>query len=164
MTYSDGKVLKETKNGFSEREVVVGEPFRARILELSEGSGIALSSGGGSPGDPASYYTSPQTACRNYRGWCERHGVPYVAPKNLRSSYATLHGEAGSLDSLVSGSMGHSDGTTRGRHYQAVTRRGLALIADNLAEHLAPFLVRDTVEKCLLARFGTRYGLFPQVR
>lgn len=89
--------------------------------------------------DPASEYTSPVMACRNYRGWCERHGIPYIAPKNLRASYATLHGEAGSLDSLVSGSMGHSDGTTRGRHYQAVTRRGLALIADNLGDYLARF-------------------------
>ena len=143
LTYSHGKVLKETKNGFSEREVVMGPPFSGRVLSLlpdrPDGAGIVMPSGRSVHGDPASQYTSPSTACNNYRFWCERKGVVYVPPKNLRASYATLHGEAGSPDSLVSGSMGHSDGTTRGRHYQAITRRGLALIADILGEYLATF-------------------------
>lgn len=139
LTYSNGKVLKEPKNGFSEREVVIGSPFAARILELSDDKGVIAVSRQERIGDPASYYTSPSTMLHNYKGWCERHNMPYVAPKNLRASYATLHGEAGSPDSLVSGSMGHSDGTTRGRHYQAITRRGLALIADILGEYLASF-------------------------
>lgn len=132
LTYSYGKVLKETKTGFSEREVVIGAPFAARVLELSQGSGPAHPNGRGGR-------SSPNSACNNYRGWCQRHGVVYVAPKDLRSSYATMHGEAGSLDSLVSASMGHTDGTTKGRHYQAVTRRGLSMIADSLADFLAGF-------------------------
>lgn len=139
LTYSKGKVLKETKNGFSEREVVVGPPFAARVLELSDGSGIVLASARRDGGGPAQAYISPSTVCNRYREWCHRRGLPYVAPKDLRASYATLHGEAGSPDSLVSGSMGHSDGTTRGRHYQAITRRGLALIADCLGAYLAGF-------------------------
>ena len=146
LTYSNGKILKETKNGFSEREVIIGSPFRARILKAigrreseNVATGIVLPSGLGVDGDPASFYTSPSTVCSNYKLWCERNGIVYVAPKNLRASYATLHGEAGSPDSLVSGSMGHSDGTTRGRHYQAITRRGLALIADCLGEYLEQF-------------------------
>lgn len=44
--------------------------------------------------------------------------------------------EAGSPDSLVSLSMGHSDGTTRGRNYQKHTRRGMALVADCLTDYL----------------------------
>lgn len=130
LTYSRGKVLKETKTGASEREVLVGPPFAARILELADGEGFAVPNGLGGR-------SSPSCVCNHYREWCQRRGVAYVAPKNLRASYATLHGEAGSPDSLVSGSMGHTDGTTRGRHYQAITRRGLALIADMLGEYLA---------------------------
>lgn len=137
LTYSRGKVLKAPKTGASTRDVVVGAPFAERVLELASGrEGVVLPSG---RGDGADAYTSPSTACNHYREWCQRHGAPYVAPKNLRASFAMPHGEAGSPDSLVSGAMGHTDGTTRGRHYQAVTRRGLAMIADNLAEYLAGF-------------------------
>ncbi len=59
-----------------------------------------------------------------------------MAIGDMRTVYSTLHGEAGSPDSLVSLSMGHSDGTTRGRNYQKHTRRGMALIADCLTDYL----------------------------
>lgn len=144
LTYSNGKVLKEPKTG-EQRETVIGSPFAEMMATIvTGGDGVIMASG--KTGLPAEEYTSPSTVCRNYRGWCERHNMPYVPPKNLRASYATLHGEAGSPDSLVSGSMGHSDGTTRGRHYQAITRRGLMLIADNLAEYLLTFKVDNSVE------------------
>lgn len=54
----------------------------------------------------------------------------------MRSIYATWHGEAGSPDSLVSLSMGHSDGTTKGRNYQMSTKKGLILIADLLTDYI----------------------------
>lgn len=93
----------------------------------------------GRHGSPIEEYASPHTIGTNYRLWCERKNAPYVQPRYLRSSFATIHGEAGSPDSLVSGAMGHSDCTTKGKHYQQITRRGLALIADNLAEYLKAF-------------------------
>ena len=137
LTYSNGKVLKETKNGFSEREVVLGLPFAERAAFLSKRGGIVCKSG--RLGSPLELYASPHTIGTNYRLWCERKNAPYVQPRYLRSSFATMHGEAGSPDSLVSGAMGHSDGTTKSKHYQQITRRGLALIADNLAEYLRAF-------------------------
>lgn len=127
-----GKVLKDTKNGYSQREVIIGEPFASRLLEL-KGEGALVPTGAFRVPDK---YTSPSTITHNFRQWCKANNVKYVQPKNLRSTYATLHGEAGSPDSLVSGSMGHSDGTTKGKHYQTITRRGLAMIADNMAEYL----------------------------
>ena len=127
-TVNGSPVLKGTKTARSEREAVLGEPFASRLLEL-RGDGALC---------PGSYegYANPSTITHNYRTWCERHGVRYVCPKDLRSTFATLHAEAGSIDSLVSEAMGHTDGTTRGRHYQQTTRAGLALIADNLARYL----------------------------
>lgn len=124
---NSGKCLKGTKNGFSEREVVIGEPFASRLLSLRADGALLAGADG---------YANPNTMTHNYRDWCRRHDHQYVQPKNLRSSFATLHGEAGSPDSLVSGAMGHSDGTTKGRNYQQITRRGMALIADNLAAFL----------------------------
>ncbi len=76
------------------------------------------------------------TITHNWKQWCKRNGVVYVSQENMRSSWSTMHGEAGSPDSLVSLGMGHSDGTTRGSNYQQATLRGLAMIADNLAEYI----------------------------
>ncbi len=140
LTLLDGrKVLKCPKTSTSGREVVIGEPFASRLLALRS-EGPLLASGVVDHADPAAQYSSPVTLTHNWRAYCLAHGLAYVPPKNLRATFATLHGEAGSPDSLVSGAMGHADGTTKGRNYQAITRRGLALIADNLAEYLAEFV------------------------
>ena len=133
VTAKGGKYLKDTKTAFSDREVVVGEPFASRLLVI-RATGPLCASGKVDNADPATPYTCPGAITRNYKGWCERRGVDYIKPANLRSTFATLHGDAGSPDSLVSGAMGHADATTKARNYQAITRRGLALIADNLAE------------------------------
>lgn len=132
------KYLKEPKTAFSGREVVLGEPFASRLLAL-RGTGPLVPSGVKDNADPAAAYTSPTTITHNWKDWCEAHGVAHVPPKDMRSTFATLHGEAGSPDSLVSGAMGHAGETTKTRNYQQMTRRGGALIADNLAEHLSHF-------------------------
>lgn len=132
-----GRELKETKNGFSVREGVIGEPFASRLLELSQGEGPLCPSGEAhEPGGPweARHYSSPVSFTNNYRRWCERNGIEYVTPGSLRKSWSIMHGEAGSPDSLVSLAMGHSDGTTRGRNYQRATRRGMVMIADLLTD------------------------------
>ena len=129
------KYLKAPKTALSGREVVLGEPFASRLLAL-RGTGPLVPSGVIDSADPAAPYTSPMTITHNWKDWCEDHGVDYLPPKDMRSTFATLHGEAGSPDSLVSGAMGHAGETTKTRNYQQMTRRGGALIADNLAEHL----------------------------
>lgn len=61
-----------------------------------------------------------------------------VSPKAaMRSSYASMMGEALAPDSVVSGNMGHSDGTTKGAHYQRVTMRAKCAAAGLLADLLA---------------------------
>lgn len=132
---SHGRELKDTKNEFSRREAVIGEPFASRLLELADGVGSGpLCPSGRAGADGALTYSAPSTVTTNYREWCRSHDVRYIPPGKLRHTFATLQGEAGSLDSLVSLTMGHSDGTTRGRNYQRSTRRGMALLADNLAD------------------------------
>jgi len=131
-----GKVLKDTKNTSSDRDAVCGEPFASRVLELADGSSGPLVPSGRPyrANKPEDWYTSPITVTHNWRKWCERNGVRYVTPENMRSSYSTMMGEAGAPDSVVSGNMGHSDGTTKGKHYQRVTLRAKCMAADLLAE------------------------------
>ena len=132
-------LFKETKNQESERTAVCGEPFASRLLELSEGRTGPLCPSGRpyDESDPAAWYTSPSTIAHNWKQWCRRNNVPHVTDENMRSSYTTMMGEAGAPDSVVSGNMGHSDGTTKGRHYQRVTMRAKCLAADLLSELLA---------------------------
>lgn len=134
-----GRELKGTKNGFSEREMIIGDPFASRLLEFAHAVGpLCRNEVPHEIGDPweAKHYSSPTSITNNYRTWCERNGIAYVNPGKLRKSWSIMQGEAGSPDSIVMLAMGHSggDGTTRGRNYQKATRRGLIMIADLLAE------------------------------
>jgi integrase len=134
-------LFKETKNSSSERDAVCGEPFASRLLALAEGRSGPLCPSGEpyDPERPEAWYTSPVTIAHNWRQWCRRNGVEHVTDENMRSSYASMMGEAGAPDSVVSGNMGHSDGTTKGEHYQRVTMRAKCMAADLLAESLADF-------------------------
>ena len=131
-SHQSGKVFKSTKNEPSEREAVCGEPFASRLLSLAEGKTGPLCPSGKpyDPSAPEEWYTSPMAITRNWKLWCERHGVQ----KDMRSSYATMMGEAMVPDSVVAGNMGHGDGTTKGAHYQRVTMRAKCMAADMLAE------------------------------
>lgn len=117
-------VRKETKTEASQRVVVIGEPFASRLRDLA-----------GREDEPV-VPCAPTTMTHNWRDWCQRHGIEYVRPKDMRSSYATLCGEAGCIDSLVSMQMGHTDGTTKGRNYQRQTLAGGKLVADTLADYI----------------------------
>lgn len=134
-------VLKSTKNAPSERVAVCGEPFASRMLEIAEGkTGPLCPSGAPYDADrPEAWYTSPATIAHNWRQWCSRNGVEHVTDENMRSSYATMMGEAMVPDSVVAGNMGHSDGTVKGEHYQRVTMRAKCMAADMLAESLSDF-------------------------
>lgn len=148
-----GRILKATKTEGSERRILVGEPFASRLIELMPEQPAPLCAArpfGGGEAVPEDF-TSPVTITHNYRAWCKRRGMRYVCPKNLRSSFATLHGEAGSPDSVVSGIMGHTDGTTKGRNYQRVTLRAMAAAADGLAAYLDGFVTDCYAEQCVSA-------------
>lgn len=138
VTTRTGRELKGTKNGFSERYAIIGWPFAPRILELCVGSGPLCKGAAYNDGEPLNgrHYSSPASITNNYRKWCRAHGVDYVSPGHLRESYSVMQGEAGSPDSVVCLAMGHSggDGTTRSKHYQQSTKRGLVMIADTLAD------------------------------
>lgn len=134
-------LLKDTKNTASARVAVLGEPFASRLLYLSEGKSGPLCPSGRpyDPSRPESWYTSPTTIAHRWADWCSRHGVRHVTERNLRSSYATMMGEAMAPDSVVAGNMGHSDNTTKGVHYQRVTMRAKCMAADLLADSLEDF-------------------------
>lgn len=136
-------LFKSAKNEPSERTAVCGEPFASRLLELADGkSGPLVPSGRPyDASEPESWYTSPATIAHNWKQWCARNGVEHVTDENMRSSYATMMGEALVPDSVVAGNMGHSDGTTKGEHYQRVTMRAKCMAADMLAESLSDFAV-----------------------
>lgn len=119
---------KETKNSTSTRTVLIGEPWASRILEIkSDGYLVPNAKNGPS---------SPATIAHNYKDWCATNNVKHVTMENMRTSYSTMCGEAGCVDSLVSFQMGHAGGSTRSRHYQTSTLKGLALVADTLFEYL----------------------------
>lgn len=139
VTVDGRKVLKGVKNEFSVREVVLGEPFASRLAELHQGTGPVCP--GTWPRVEVPYtersFASPSTITHNWRTWCGKHGMPYVRPGDMRSAFATLHGEAGTPDSLVSMAMGHADGgSTKARSYQQRTRRGMIVAADSLTDYL----------------------------
>ena len=142
LTFVDGAPLfKDTKNSASARTAVMGEPFASRLLLLSSGKSGPLCPSGrkNDESEHTTKYTSPQTIAHNWKQWCKRNGVEHVTDENMRSSYASMMGEAMVPDSIVAGNMGHTDGTTKGRHYQRVTMRAKCLAADMLAELIADF-------------------------
>lgn len=118
----DAVMQDTTKTEKSTRVVIIGEPFASRLLALkSEG---------------ALCDAVPVTVSHNFKSWCARHDIEHIRLGDFRSVYTTLCGEAGCPDSLVSMQLGHTDGTTRGEHYQQVTNAGKALVAATLAAYL----------------------------
>lgn len=135
---TSGKELKSTKNTSSERDAICGEPFASRLLVLADGkSGPLVPSGKPySAKYPERWYTSPVTVAHNWKAYCKAHGIAHVTLENMRSSYATMMGEAMAPDSVVAGNMGHSGNTVKTRHYQRVTMRAKCIAADMLADLL----------------------------
>lgn len=130
------KELKGTKTEKSRRLQLFAEPFASMLLSL-QGEG-PLFPGERPEGDEPNetWFANSAHMTRNWRKWCERNGLEYVRPADMRTVYSDWHAEAESLDSIVQLSMGHDDGSTRGRNYQRLSLKVLAMIADNLAEYL----------------------------
>lgn len=136
---ASGKELKSTKNSSSERDAILGSPFADRILTLKKDENAPLVPSG-KPYDekkPEAWYTSPVTVAHNWRQWCERNNMAHITLENMRSSYATMMGEAMAPDSVVAGNMGHAGDTVKTRHYQRVTIRAKCMAADLLADLIA---------------------------
>lgn len=146
-------VLRDTKNSSSARTAVMGDPFAARLLELAEGkSGPLVPSGlPYDPVRPEAWHATPSSIGHGWAKWCAANGVERFTEENMRSSYASMMGEALAPDSVVAGNMGHSDGTTKGVHYQRVTMRAKCAAAGLLADFLAEF--HGDAERC-----GTNSG------
>ena len=130
------KVLKDTKNGFSVREVVIGEPFASELLGIADRMPIS---------DPMTYQANPITISRNWNRYCRNNGIRHAPFSHMRTMFSVLHAEAGSIDSLVSLAMGHSGQTTRSRNYLAQTRAGMVLIADNLTDYIMEHVPSRTI-------------------
>lgn len=136
-TVNGRKHLKGTKTEGSERTVWFAEPFAGMLLDSLDGPGPLF------PGPKPeqwsksmdeTWFASPNRIRDHWKEWCEAHKVSYVRPGDMRTIYSKRQAEAGSPDSLVCASMGHSDGTTRGDNYMGeMTARSCAMIADNLA-------------------------------
>lgn len=77
--------------------------------------------------------SAPNSISKNYKLWCERHGVKYIPIKNLRTTYATLLKEGGQTDGMISSSLGHSNLQTAHRRYAMTTDTALASNADLFA-------------------------------
>lgn len=123
--YQDGRLTrKETKTAFSDREVALSGHLARLMLACPWPDRQQL----------------PTTVTHNWRQWCARHGWDYVRFGDMRSNFATLACECCD-SSLVSLALGHGDGTTRGRHYQQSTRRGVEIVADAFAAHVGAEVV-----------------------
>lgn len=134
------KHLQEyTKTHSSRRHMLIGEPFATPLIRCMDSieCGPLMASGRAKDDDPASEYTSPATITHNWRVWCESNEVRYIRPGDMRTCWSTMQAEAGSPDSLVSLAMGHTDGSTRSRHYMKMTKKLMARLADNLEEAIS---------------------------
>lgn len=121
------KIIKETKNKYSDRIVMLDKHFFqyfvANQFALTDGNNI-------------SDYTSPAVLTKNFRFYCRDNNLKYIPFRNMRSLYATLCSEAGCIDSVVSLSMGHTGNSIKQKNYQLLTRQAL----DNNARALAKYL------------------------
>ena len=118
--YQDGRLTrKDTKTAYSDREAALSGHLAERLLACGWPTRQQL----------------PTTVSHNWREYCRAHGLVYVRFGDMRSNFATLACECCD-SSLVSLMLGHGDGTTRGRHYQQMTRRGVEIVADAFAGYV----------------------------
>ena len=156
-TLQDG--VKDTKTEFSQRLVVVGEPFSSRLRELAKED--ASVPHGKHPGDPdragrvcpislhrvgrswkemweekvPSKHDDPARACA--KGAMLAAGVPYIPMSRLRATHETLLQASGVEDTLNARIHGRSSASDVGyTHYLVPQEEGKAKAATALAEKL----------------------------
>ena len=102
--------LGEPKTELSRRVVPLPRYARDRMRDL-KGAGY-LTSGTDEP-------LSPDAVRKRYERHCKSHDLPYVPPRNLRHTWATLAVEAGAGAMVVASMLGHADMATTYRYYIA---------------------------------------------
>jgi integrase len=119
----------ETKTERSTRTVVcAGRPAK-RLEELSGDGWLCASVVDGSLVKPHWVYAS-------YKKWCKDKGVRYIAPRNLRTTYATVQ-QANGVDSpIVSRALGHTKLSTDYAHYFMANKPAQIAAAKSLASAL----------------------------
>lgn len=154
VTVVDNKKLfsDKTKTPVSTRRTLAAEPFASLLLDAASGCDGPLFPGPHPKGtEPnATWFANPAHIRRNWQAWCERHGIDYIRPGDMRTIYSDWHGEAGTPDTLVSMSMGHKHPSTRGQNYMNWTRRDAERVADSMARYLV------SMARCMTLNCGHR--------
>lgn len=119
-----------TKTEDSQRVAVIVGPVAARLEELRE-PGLPVYHGAGGA------KIKPDRLTRRLKAWCEKKGIDYVTPRNLRNSYATYRQAAGLDPSVTSRSMGHANLNIDYRHYFVVQEETYLRQAAEMAKNLA---------------------------
>lgn len=109
-------VMDEPKTAHSRRPVYLPR-FALERLRQIKGRGY-LTSGTGVP-------LSPDAVRKRHWRYCRAHGLPYVPPKDLRHTWATLAVEAGVDGMAVAAMLGHTDMSTTYRYYLRRPHRAL---------------------------------------
>lgn len=102
------ELLVEPKTALSKRDLVLGPLVKRRLKEIKKATGGK----GRLIGD-----LNPLQVARQYKSYCERNGLPYVPPMNLRTTWATNALKAGIDISIVAKFLGHSNIQTTARYY-----------------------------------------------
>ena len=119
----------ETKTERSTRTVVCAGYPAKRLEELSGDGWLCASVLDGSLVKPHWVYAS-------YKKWCKDKGVRYIAPRNLRTTYATVQ-QANGVDSpIVSRALGHTKLSTDYAHYFMANKPAQIAAAKALASAL----------------------------
>ena len=107
----------------SARTVIVsGYPAR----RLAEIAGEGWLNGGDKLGNPETYASRLSTICANA-------GLPHMTPTGLRATFSTIHQQLGTPDTLVSMMMGHTQISTRYRHYLSANEDAMKRAASALS-------------------------------
>lgn len=118
----DGSVvLGEPKTERSARVVVIAGAVSERLRELS---GVGWVNGGESLANPETYAARLSTVCKH-------ECLPHMTPTGLRATFSTLHQQLGTPDSLVSMMLGHSQLSTRYRHYLSANKDAMIRAASS---------------------------------
>jgi len=78
---------------------------------------------------------------RVFKDACQRAGVPYVSPNDLRRTHATLLGEAGVPDEFVARLLGHTTTAMAKRVYNRAKAARLAPVAEKMLEAGTPIVI-----------------------
>lgn len=127
---------KETKTDESDRiAVIAGKP--AEWIEACREPGKRVFHGmrGGK--------VQPCRLTKNYKKWCEGHGIRYVTPKNLRNSYGTFRQAYGGDPTVTSRSMGHTNLNVDYDHYFVTQEEAFVREADMMADAVEDMLLHN---------------------